>query len=292
VNLIDGCRAFVSVSATGSFTEGAAVARIPQPVASRRIAALERHLGERLFDRSTRRARLTEFGRDLLPSAKRLVALADAMEHDAERARARPLRLAVPDTCTTRHLAELDAEARRQQIFLDLRTAPPAERAELVLGHEVRAAIVAVPAREAAWTVPLGVAAVTVPGSSVLHLETLRTGRAAASPRRRVWIQPEDDVPHIRDRIIRVRDSVGLHPAQVAVAASLSAAAASVFSSTDLLLCSAEQADELGLRWRPVGEVELARGFDVLAGLGDDAHHLRTRLRSAIARCLGGGECG
>jgi len=67
MDLIGGCRAFVCVSETGSFTEGAAVAGIPQPVASRRIAALERHLGERLFDRSTRRARLTPFGRDMLP---------------------------------------------------------------------------------------------------------------------------------------------------------------------------------------------------------------------------------
>jgi DNA-binding transcriptional LysR family regulator len=292
VNLIDGCRAFVSVSTTGSFTEGAAVARIPQPVASRRIAALERHLGERLFDRSTRRARLTEFGRDLLPSAKRLVQLADAMEHDAKLARSRPLRLAVPDTCTTRDLAELDAEARTLGVFLDLRTARPAERAELVRGHEVRAAIAAVPAEEAVWTVPLGLAAMVAPSTAVLHLETLRAGRSARPPRRRVWIQPEDDVPHIRDRMIRVRDSVGLQPAQVAVAGSLSAAAASVFGSADLLLCSAAQADELGLEWRPIGEIDLARGFEVLAALGDDAQHLRTRLRPAIAHCLGCREGG
>ncbi|WP_326834641.1 LysR family transcriptional regulator [Amycolatopsis rhabdoformis] len=288
VDLIGSCRAFVGVSETGSFTAGAAVAGIPQPVASRRIAALERHLGERLFDRATRRAQLTPFGRDMLPSARRLVHLADAMEHDAKRAKLRPLRLAVPDTCSTRDLAELDAEARTLGIFLEFRPAPPGERAELVRTQDVRAALVAVPAAEAVWTVPLGVAATERrPLPPVVHLETLRPGRAAGAERRRVWIQPEDDVPHLRDRVFRVRDAVGLQPAQVAVADSLTAAAAGVYASADLLLCSPAQATELGLGWRPLGDAELTRGFDVAAALGEDAQHLRTRLRAAIARCLG-----
>jgi DNA-binding transcriptional LysR family regulator len=289
VDLIGSCRAFVGVSETGSFTAGAAAARIPQPVASRRIAALERHFGERLFDRSTRRARLTPFGRDMLPSAKRLVQLADAIEHDAALAKLRPLLLAVPDTCTTRALAELDAEARALDVHLEFRRAAPAERAELVRGQEARAGILAVPVADATWTVPLGVASGFLPKSGVLHLETLRVGRSGRVPRR-VWIQPEDDVPHLRDRLIRVRDAIGLRPAQVAVAASLTSAAATVFGSADLLLCSAGQAEELGLGWRPIGELDLARGFDVAAGLGDDAQRLRTTLRCAIERCLGGKE--
>ncbi|MBB4684176.1 DNA-binding transcriptional LysR family regulator [Amycolatopsis jiangsuensis] len=279
----------MSVSEAGSFTAGAAAARIPQPVASRRIAALERHLGERLFDRSTRRARLTPFGRDMLASAHRLVRLADAMEDDAGRAKRRPLLLAVPDTCTTRDLAELDAEARGHEVFLEFRVAGPAERAELVRKQEVAAALAAVPAEEGAWTVPLGLAGETEPEDRVIHLETLRAGRSAAA-RRRVWIQPEDDVPHLRDRLFRARDAAGLRPAQVVVAGTLTAAAASVFGSADLLLCSAGQARELGLAWRPAGGIRLARGFEVVAGLGDDARKLRARLRPAIARCLGAGE--
>lgn len=286
VDLIGSCRAFVGVSETGSFTAGAAAARIPQPVASRRIAALERHLGERLFDRSTRRALLTPFGRDMLPSAKRLVQLADAMEHDATLAKLRPLLLAVPDICTTRALAELDVQARALDVHLEFRRAAPAERAEGVRTHEVRAALVAVPAEDATWTVPLGVASGFPPKPGVLHLETLRVGRSGRAPRR-VWIQPEDDVPHVRDRLIRVRDSIGLKPAQVAVAASLTSAVATVFGSADLLLCSADQAAELGLGWRPIGEISPLRGFDVAAGLGEDAETLRTRLWSGIAGCLG-----
>ncbi|MEV6905789.1 LysR family transcriptional regulator [Amycolatopsis sp. NPDC051071] len=289
VDLIGSCRAFVSVSEAGTFTAGAAIARIPQPVASRRIAALERHFGERLFDRTTRRARLTPFGRDMLPSAKRLVTLADAMEHDARRAKLRPLRLAVPETCTTRELAELDAAARALDVFLEFRQAPPRERAELVRTQEVRAALTAVPSEEGAWKVTLGLASGGRQRAGAIHLETLRVGRSGRPPRR-VWIQPEDDVPHLRDRLFRVRDSVGLRPAQVAVADSLTAAAAAVFGSADLLLCSAAQATELGLEWRPVGEIQLARGFDITAGLGEDAQRLRARLWPDIARCLGAEE--
>ncbi|MBB5850255.1 DNA-binding transcriptional LysR family regulator [Amycolatopsis umgeniensis] len=289
MDLIGSCRAFVSVSEAGTFTAGAAIARIPQPVASRRIAALERHFGERLFDRSTRRARLTPFGRDMLPSAKRLVTLADAMEHDAQRAKLRPMRLAMPETCTIRELAELDAAARALDIFLEFRQAPPRERAELVRTQEVRAALTVVPAEEGAWRVALGLAGGGRRRQGSLHLETLRVGRSGRAPRR-VWIQPEDDVPHIRDRLFRVRDSVGLRPAQVIVADSLTAAAAAVFGSDDLLLCSTAQAAELGLGWQPIGEIRLARGFEITAGLGEDAQRLRARLWSDIARCLGAEE--
>ncbi|MGW3965183.1 LysR family transcriptional regulator [Amycolatopsis sp. NPDC005003] len=286
MDLVGGCRAFVSVSETGSFTAGAALARIPQPVASRRIAALERHFGERLFDRSTRRVKLTPFGRDVLPSARRLVQLAEAMEHDAKRARLRPVRVAVPATCGVRELAGLAAEARALEVHLEFRPAGPGERAELVRTGEVRAALTAVPAEEAVWSVPLGVAGGAPLPGRVVHLETLRAGRSPGA-RRRVWIQPEDDVPHVRDRVLRVRDAVGLPPAQVAVADSLTSAAAEVFASADLLLCSVAQAGELGLSWRPIGELDLARGFAVAAALAEDADRLRATLHAPVGRCLG-----
>ncbi|WP_046469886.1 LysR family transcriptional regulator [Allosalinactinospora lopnorensis] len=288
MDLVGACRAFVHVSEKGSFTQGAAAARVPQPVASRRIAALEKHLGARLFDRSARRAVLTPFGRDMLPSARRLVRLAEAMEDAAEQARRTPLRVAVPDTCSTLDLARLDAEARRHGIHLDLHTAPPDARAELLRSQDVRAALIAVPPDEAAWRVPLGLASVSPPGADVVYIETLRVGRADVGRRpRRVWIQPEDDVPHIRDRVTRIRDAVGLRPAQVAVAHTLAAATAEILGSDDLLLASAGQAEELGLHWCPMGEAALTRGLDVATAGGEDPERLRTALREGIARCIG-----
>jgi DNA-binding transcriptional LysR family regulator len=288
VDVVGACRAFVSVSERGSFTLGAAAARVPQSVASRRVAALEKHLGEALFDRSSRSVTLTAFGRDMLPSARRLVRLAEEMEHDAERAKRSPFRLAVPQTCGTLELAALDVEARRRGIYLDFHPAGPTERAELVRSLEVRAALMAVPPSEAIWSVPLGVAGVTDPRTPSVHLESLRTGRAQSSSSvRRVWIQPEDDVPHVRDRLTRLGDAVALRPAQVSVAGTLTGAVAEVLGSADFLLCSPAQAEELALHWRPVGEIELVRGFDVAAGIGTDLERIRTSLREPIARCLG-----
>ncbi|CAM3805731.1 LysR family transcriptional regulator [Nocardiopsis rhodophaea] len=288
MDMVGACKAFVSVSERGSFTLGAAAARIPQPVASRRIAALEKHLGGRLFDRSTRRATLTPFGRDMLPSAKRLVQLAEAMEHEAERAKLTPLRVAVPDTCSTRDLARLDGEARQLGVYLDFHPAAPAERAELLRTQQVRAAIADVPEGEGRWSVPLGLASAAEPSADAIFVETLRVGRAAwSSGRRRIWIQPEDDIPQIRDRLMRVRDAVGLQPAQVAVAPSLTRAVADVLGSADFVLASHRQAHELELDWRPIGEVRLTRSFDIVASDGEKADQLRTHLWRAVARCLG-----
>ncbi|WP_017538254.1 LysR family transcriptional regulator [Nocardiopsis halophila] len=297
MDLVAACRAFVHVSEQGSFTLGAAAARVAQPVASRRIAALERHLGGRLFDRSSRRARLTPFGREMLPAARRLVRLAEAMEDAAEQARNAPLRLAVPEVCTTGDLALLDVRARRLGLRLDLEAAPPAVRTELLRSQEVRAALVAVPEAEAVWRVPLGAASATEPEGAAVYLETLRSGRTGRSPGpgrpRRLWIQPEDDVPHVRDRVFRLRDRAGLRPAQVALARTLAGALAEVLDGGDLLLASERQADDLGLYWRPVGEEDLARGFDAATSGGEDPGRLRGPLRAGIARCLGadgGGE--
>ncbi|MGQ5260568.1 LysR family transcriptional regulator [Micromonospora sp. ZYX-F-536] len=287
MDVVAACRAFVSVSGYGSFTAGAAAARIPQSVASRRIAALEEHLGDRLFDRSSRAVTLTPFGRDMLPSARRLVDLADAMKHDAERARLRPFRLAVPAICAARPLAHLVAEGRKHHLHLDLRKAGPAARRELCRTLDVRAAIVAVPAAEATWQVPLGLAGQTHPEPPTVFLDALRPGRARSTERRaRIWIQPEDDVPHIRDPLTRLGQAVGLQPAQVAVAPSLVDAAATTLGSTDLLLCSPDQADELGLRWRPLSGTPLTRGYDIAAAVREDAHQLRSLLHG-IGRCLG-----
>ncbi|MBB4931448.1 DNA-binding transcriptional LysR family regulator [Lipingzhangella halophila] len=288
MDLVAACNAFVYVSEHGSFTQGAAAARIPQPVASRRIAALERHLGARLFDRSTRQAVLTPFGRDMFPSARRLVQLVAAMEESALSARRAPLRVAVPDTCARLDLARLIVEARRHGVYLDPLPAAPEARTDLLRSQEVRAALVAVPPGEATWRVPLGLAGASPPSSGVMYLETLRAGRAAAGQRpRRVWIQPEDDVPHIRDRMTRIRDTSGLRPTQVTVAHSLTTAAAETLDSDDLLLASGSQATELGLYWSRMGETTLTRGLDVATTGGEDPERLRTALRECIARCVG-----
>src|ERR1700761_2239292 len=272
MDLLAACRVFVSVGERGSFTLGAAAARVPQSVASRRIAALETHFGERLFDRSTRRAALTPFGRDMLGSARQLVQLADALESHAEQARLRPLSLAIPEICPVRALATLSAAAPEHGVVLEFRPAGPAQRAELVATAQVRAALGTVPP-----AAPRG----------AFQMDSLRPSRTQRLARR-LWIQPEDDVPHIRDPLQQLGHRAALLPAQIVVAASLVAATAETLRTGDLLLCSAGQAAELGLRHRAIAGSPVARGYRVSVAAGDDPDRLRTGLGPAIARALGG----
>ena len=287
VDLVNACRVFVHVGEHGSFTLGAAAARVPQSVASRRVAALEEHFGRPLFDRSARRAVLTAFGREMLPSAKRLVQLAEALELHAQEAKLLPVSVAVPETCGLGRLAQLDAAAREAGIVLDLRQAGPGTRAELLSARQVRAALLAVPADTATWRVPLGLAeAATSQRGEPVRLDSLRPSRTRRAFRR-VWIQPEDDVPHVRDPLVHAGHRAALLPAQIVVAASLVAAAGETLRSSDYLLCSARQADDLGLQWRPLADPRPARGYDLSAGTGDDAARLRDVLGPHLAEALG-----
>lgn len=287
VDLVKACQVFVAVGEHGSFTTGAAAARVPQPVASRRVAALEEHFGQPLFDRSARRAAvLTAFGRDMLAPAKRLVQLAESLEHHAAEARLRPLTLAMPETCDVRDLARLDAAARAAGLVLDIRGADPSQRTELLRTRDIRVAVEAVPAADAAWTVQLGFASAAARTESPVRLSTLRPSRTEDSYRR-IWIQPEDDVPHIRDVLRHTGHRAALLPAQITVATSLVAAAGAVLRSRDFLLCSARQADDLGLGWRPIAGTPVARGYAVAALTGDDAAQVREVLGADIGRALG-----
>jgi DNA-binding transcriptional LysR family regulator len=70
---------FVRVVETGSFSAASRAAGISQPTASKQIVELERHLGARLLQRTTRKLSLTEAGTRFYDHAKRLLAdLAEA----------------------------------------------------------------------------------------------------------------------------------------------------------------------------------------------------------------------
>ena len=68
---------FVAVADEGSFTRAAARLYVTQPTVSAQIQALERELGEPLFDRLPRSVELSDGGRLLLPYARQCIAAAE-----------------------------------------------------------------------------------------------------------------------------------------------------------------------------------------------------------------------
>ncbi|WP_051208413.1 LysR family transcriptional regulator [Saccharospirillum impatiens] len=64
---------FRAVAGEGSFTRAAQQRQLSTMALSKHIAALERSLGESLFERTTRRVRLTEFGSDFLARAEQVL---------------------------------------------------------------------------------------------------------------------------------------------------------------------------------------------------------------------------
>jgi DNA-binding transcriptional LysR family regulator len=67
-------RAFVAVARLGRFAAAAETLHVTQPALSMMIRELEKQLGERVFDRHTRRVELTHVGRELLPVAEKVLA--------------------------------------------------------------------------------------------------------------------------------------------------------------------------------------------------------------------------
>ncbi|MFF1837306.1 LysR family transcriptional regulator [Streptomyces sp. NPDC058231] len=85
-------RAFLAVAEAGNVTRAAAALRLTQPAVSRTLAALERHLGLRLVDRSTHHLTLTPEGVVFRDKAAAAVAAFDEAV-DPGGLRHRPLRL-------------------------------------------------------------------------------------------------------------------------------------------------------------------------------------------------------
>lgn len=70
---LDAVRTFVAVADAGQFQRAAADLSITQQAVSKRIAALEKDLGVRLFTRTARGSQLTIDGQALLPHARHLL---------------------------------------------------------------------------------------------------------------------------------------------------------------------------------------------------------------------------
>jgi DNA-binding transcriptional LysR family regulator len=107
---LDGMRVFVAVAESGGFAPAARQLRLSPPVVTRAIAALERRLGARLLNRTTRQMHLTEAGQRFLADCKRIIAELQDAEALARNAHVEPqglLTVTAPVMFGRMHIAPL-----------------------------------------------------------------------------------------------------------------------------------------------------------------------------------------
>lgn len=108
---------FVEVARTASFSRASANLNVPGATLSRRIAAMERKLGVRLFDRTTRKVQLTDAGQRYFERCGDLVDQArlahEALRESAERPSGH-VRVSMPVDMGVNHVGPLLSEFARR----------------------------------------------------------------------------------------------------------------------------------------------------------------------------------
>lgn len=113
---INALNAFVAVADEGGFKKAADKLELSNQLVSKYVSQLEEHLKVRLFNRTTRRVRLTEegeqcyqFARQILESLQDMESQLGQMQSEAQGL----LRISAPVTFATRHLAPLIGEFKK-----------------------------------------------------------------------------------------------------------------------------------------------------------------------------------
>ena len=113
---------FALVAESNSFARAAQRLQMPRSTVSRRVTELEKQLGVRLIERSTRSLRLTDVGTEVLEHAQRTAELSEAVSNLASNHSVRvsgTLRISAPPTISDSLLAPLIV--RFQEAYPDVR---------------------------------------------------------------------------------------------------------------------------------------------------------------------------
>ncbi|WP_426808165.1 LysR family transcriptional regulator [Pseudomonas sp. WOUb67] len=121
----EGLAMFAKVAEEGSYAAASRAMGVSVPTVSRAVTRLEERLGGRLFNRTSRRLSLTEFGKRMVEQASALYRQAEEMESEALELSVQPrglVRLAVPMSFGLRWVTPLLPEllARYPGLELDL----------------------------------------------------------------------------------------------------------------------------------------------------------------------------
>jgi DNA-binding transcriptional LysR family regulator len=120
---------FARVAEEGSFSRAAERTGLPKSTVSRRVAALEAQLGERLLLRTTRKLTVTDFGHSVLEHANQVLAEVEATASLAQHRQVEPsgrLRISMPADFANIVLGDLMTEflTRYPAISLELDLSP------------------------------------------------------------------------------------------------------------------------------------------------------------------------
>ncbi|MEV4171322.1 LysR family transcriptional regulator [Nonomuraea sp. NPDC049709] len=145
-------RYVIAVAETSNFTRAAERCRVVQSALSHQIAGLERELGARLFERTSRRVRLTPAGEAFLPAARECLEAADRARAEVAAAsgeiRGRLAVGAIPTvTAVNLPVALRDYRRRHPRVQITLTSAGSGELIERVRQGGVDVAFLGLPPR-------------------------------------------------------------------------------------------------------------------------------------------------
>lgn len=282
MDLLAALRTFCAVATEASFTRGAAISGQPQPVASRRIAALEDRFGTVLFIRTSRQVELSPDGERLLPLAREVVANTERI--DRLFADTTPtLVIAVPEALSARARAALRRGlGGRRVVFAE---DGPDHRVGALRTGSAQIAVLAVAPDDGEISVDLGVAHHPHHQLDRFHLDQLRRPvRERDLPVRRIHLLSEDAVPAIADPMRSAVFACGLRADQLVIGTPDVEAWTCAHEYDDVVLASRLQAAQHDLAWTELIHPMVHRSYR-LAGDGE----LTASERDSMVDRLAGG---
>jgi DNA-binding transcriptional LysR family regulator len=137
INLFQAMQAFVKVADAGSFAQAAEQLSVSTSVVTRHVSSLEKHLGIRLFQRTTRKVVLTEVGADYADGCRVLLAELEEVETRAtttSKEVAGDLRIVALGSFSLFRLTPLFAEYQAKFPHVNLRVTLTEKRVDLLEG--------------------------------------------------------------------------------------------------------------------------------------------------------------
>lgn len=256
VDLLLHLRGFVAVADQLSVSRAAEELGVDQPLLSRRLRALEDHLGAQLIDRSRRQITLSVAGTALLPRARALIDQADHLVAGVSATSEPAFQLSVPSSVEPDALARLVGVLHRQRIETRVTSEGDREGADRAGWRVERTSSTA-----ADWTVELGVSTAEELRGRGVRLGDLRPRRGDRG--RELLITDEDDHPAFLDAVRMVADRSGVSPRLIR-STTIPVARAALIADRAVIITSRRSAERDGLHWVRLLDPELKRWFRLI----------------------------